>query len=384
MIDIKDPKDCCGCTACASVCAHGAITMEPDTLGFLYPKVDLTRCTDCGLCERVCQFNDHYDRSLNLPQPLAFAARHKDMGEVMKSRSGATFVAVSDYVLEQGGVVYGAGYRDHFRVAHKRATTKEERDEMRGSKYVQSDLTGIFRQVKDDLQQGLTVLFSGTPCQTSGLGAYVGQRLRERLVLMDIVCKGVPGPRVWSDYLAWLEKKEGARVSYVNFRDKEEYGWTDHRETFRFEKGDGSQGSKRAYKFRFYQDLFMRQSCSVCPFANLHRPSDITLADYWGWQRTDKAFNADDKGCSLVLCNTEKGVRLFDTVKDRMNTLAAELANVTQNHLTHPSGMAPGRLDFEKCYGKKGFEHSMKAFALMGWRAWTKDFCLRVRRRLHV
>ena len=136
--------------------------MEPDTLGFLYPKVNESKCIDCGLCEKVCQFNDNYDKSQNLSTPDVYGARHKDINEVMRSRSGAAFVAISDYILEQGGIVYGCGYKGHFRVVHKRATTKEVRDEFRGSKYVQSDLTGIYRQVKEDLKHGLTVLFSGT------------------------------------------------------------------------------------------------------------------------------------------------------------------------------------------------------------------------------
>jgi len=237
MIQIQDPKDCCGCTACASICTHNAITMEPDVLGFLYPKVDKTKCVECGLCEKVCQFNDNYDKSLNLAQPIAYAARHKDINEVMRSRSGAAFVAISDYVLEKGGVVYGAGYKDHFRVAHKRATTKEERDEFRGSKYVQSDLTGVFREVKEDLKNGLTVLFSGTPCQTSGLNAYVGKKLREKLILVDIVCHGVPGPFLWRDYIAYLEKKQGDEIVVVNFRDKELFGWRAHRESYKFKQG---------------------------------------------------------------------------------------------------------------------------------------------------
>lgn len=237
MIKITDPKECCGCTACASICAHDAITMEPDALGFLYPKVDESKCVDCGLCDKVCQFKDNYDRSLNLEQPIAYAARHKDIDEVMKSRSGAAFVAISDYVLEQGGVVYGAGYKDHFRVAHKRAMTKEERDEFRGSKYVQSDLTGVFRQVKEDLKNGLTVLFSGTPCQTAGLNSYVGKKLRENLILVDIVCHGVPGPFLWRDYIAYLEKKQGDQIVTVNFRDKELFGWKAHKESYKFKMG---------------------------------------------------------------------------------------------------------------------------------------------------
>ena len=109
MINIKNPADCCGCTACASICAHDAIAMVPDALGFLYPKVDKGKCVECGLCVKVCAFNDHYDTSLNLNKPSAYAARHKDMNEVETSRSGAAFIAISDYILEQGGVVYGAG-----------------------------------------------------------------------------------------------------------------------------------------------------------------------------------------------------------------------------------------------------------------------------------
>lgn len=237
MIKIKDPADCCGCTACASVCNHDAIVMVPDAMGFLYPKVDESKCVDCGLCEKVCAFNGNYDKSLNLPKPYAYAARHKNMNEIMKSRSGAAFVAISDFILEQGGIVYGAGYKDHFRVSHKRATTKEERDEFRGSKYVQSDLTGVFRMVKQDLKDGLIVLFSGTPCQTSGLNSYVGNILRKNLILVDIVCHGVPAPYLWRDYLAYLEEKQGDAITMVYFRDKERFGWKAHKETFTFGGG---------------------------------------------------------------------------------------------------------------------------------------------------
>jgi len=370
MIQIIDPRDCCGCTACASICSHNAIEMKPDKMGFLYPVVDTSKCVECGLCEKVCQFNDNYDRSLNLSSPIAYAARHKDIKQVMGSRSGAAFVAISDYILEQGGVVYGAGYKDHFRVAHKRAATKEERDEFRGSKYVQSDMCGVFKLVKEDLKRGLTVMFSGTPCQTSGLNAFVGKKLREKLYLVDIVCHGVPGPYIWRDYLAYLEKKHGSKITYVNFRDKETYGWKDHKETFKFENG----GGKINFTYLFYQHILFRQSCGVCHFTNLQRPSDITLADYWGWERTDPSINADDKGCSLVLCNTEKGRKLFEAVQDRMNIIPAELANVMQTHLSKPSEIHPKRMTFEEYYSKKGFEYAVKAVGLMGWRLHYNEY----------
>lgn len=237
MIEINNPADCCGCTACASVCNHDAITMKPDALGFFYPEVNKDKCVECGLCEKVCAFNDHYDTSLNLDKPLAYGARHKDMNEIETSRSGAAFIAISDYILEQGGVVYGVGYTDHFRVVHKRASTTEQRNEFKGSKYVQSDLMDVFKQVKQDLKEGRTVLFSGTACQTAGLNSYIGKILRKNLFLVDIVCHGVPSPYIWRDYIAYLEKKHGADICYVNFRDKQTYGWRAHHETFKFVNG---------------------------------------------------------------------------------------------------------------------------------------------------
>ena len=383
MIQITDKSQCCGCTACVSICTHDAITMQPDALGFLYPVVDKEKCVDCGLCEKVCAFNDHYDTSLNLPKPDAYAARHKDMKEVETSRSGAAFIAISDYVLDNGGVVYGAGYTDHFRVVHKRATTKEERDEFKGSKYVQSDMNTVFRQVKKDLKNGLTVLFSGTPCQTAGLNSYIGKKLRENLILVDIVCHGVPGPYVWRDYIAYLEKKQGDKICWVNFRDKQEFGWKAHKETFKFING----GGKMNFTYAFYKHILFRQSCGICPYTNTKRPSDITIADFWGWEKTDSEINKDDKGVSLILVNTKKGQEIFDAVKDRMIVIPAQLEDCLQTHLRKPSDIHPKRKENKKDYAKYGFERAFKKYALLGWKykqAKVKEnFCSTLHKILH-
>lgn len=333
MIQINNPADCCGCTACASICAHDAITMKPDALGFLYPEVDKDKCVDCGLCEKVCAFNDHYDTSLNLEKPLAYGARHKDMNEVETSRSGAAFIAISDYILEQGGVVYGAGYTDHFRVVHKRATTKEERDEFKGSKYVQSDMTGVFRQVKKDLRDGLTVLFSGTPCQTAGLKSYIGKNLK--LILVDIICDGVPSPRFFADYIKYLEHKYNHSISVFLFRDKAKFGWASHNETASF--GEFEISSYK-YTYIFYKRILTRDSCGACKYTNLRRPSDITLADFWGYERSCSSLNNDNKGISLLLVNTDKGKQLFNDAKEKMITQKVEIEEALQPNLinTHP------------------------------------------------
>jgi len=362
MIRIEKPENCCGCSACKSICPKQAITMEPDALGFLYPKVNVDKCIDCGLCEKVCAFNDHYDTSLNLDVPRAFGARHKKMQEIERSRSGAAFIALSDWILDNGGVVYGAGYKDHFRVAHKRATTKQERDEFRGSKYVQSDMGDVFNQVKTDLKNGLRVLFSGTGCQVAGLSSFIGKKYRDNLYLVDIVCHGVPGPFVWRDYLNYLEKRKGETLTSVNFRDKGKFGWTAHKETFQFDK----PFSTDMWTFVFYKHIMFRHSCEICHFTNLKRPGDITIADFWGWQKTDSNFNADDKGCSLILCNTEKGLEWFNFCKKDLNWMPAKIENCIQPNLQNPSKMHRNRMKFERDYKRFGFKYVLYRYGNIG------------------
>lgn len=367
MIQITDKSQCCGCTACVSICAHKAIKMQPDGLGFLYPVVDKNKCTDCGLCEKVCAFHSNYDKSSNLPEPDVYAARHKKMEEIERSRSGAMFVAVSDWVLAQGGVVYGAGYADHFRVVHKRATTCQERDEFRGSKYVQSDLNDVFLQVAKDLKVGMLVLFTGTPCQTSGLRSFLNLKKikTDTLYLIDIVCHGVPSPYYWRDYLAYVEKKKGQKVSAVNFRDKSKLGWAAHKESFRFDDG---VTYTYTYTYTFYQHIMFRRSCGECYFTNLQRPSDLTIADFWGWEKVDPSFNLDDKGVSLILVNTLKGRELFQVVKHQMNYIKTNTSKCLQPNLQNPSEIHPLRDSFERDYQKNGFVYVAKKYGDFGWR----------------
>lgn len=371
MPELKKGKDCCGCTACAAVCPKDAISMLPDSLGFKYPEVDASKCVECGACERVCSFNDEYLTPDNYSAPRPFGARMKEIKEVMKSRSGGAFVALSDWILDNGGVVYGAGYKDHFVVAHKRAATKEQRDEFRGSKYVQSDLDGIFKEVKSDLAKGLTVLFSGTACQVAGLSSYIPKNLKERLVTVDIVCHGVPSPYIWRDYLAAVEGKENSNAVGVNFRDKEMFGWKDHKESFAFIDNRTQTRFKKSFDeftYMFYQHIMLRPSCGNCHFCNLRRPADITLADFWGWERTGSLLNADDKGLSLVLVNTEKGISLFNAVKEKMYEFEPILKDCMQIHFSESTKCNPLSVNFQRDYEKHGFKYVWKKYGNTGMR----------------
>ncbi|MFI3331334.1 MAG: Coenzyme F420 hydrogenase/dehydrogenase, beta subunit C-terminal domain [Rikenellaceae bacterium] len=371
MINITDKKDCCSCSACKSICPSKAIEMRADALGFLYPVVDKNKCTECGLCERVCEFSPNYNKSENLDSPLAYALRHKDPEQIKTSRSGAAFIAFSDYILAQGGIVYGVGYDENFRAIHKRATTKSERDEFKGSKYVQSDANGCFTQIKQDLKDGKKVLFSGTPCQVAGLKSYIGKNLRPNLYLMDIICHGVPGPFVWRDFLAYNQQKYNKKITGVEFRDKQKHSWASHVERLDF--GDKHKFST-IYRNLFYSHLTLAHACGVCHFANTTRPSDVTLGDYWGYERTDPEFAKDNKGCSLIFCNTQKGEEWFSLIKDQVNFLPAKLENCLQTNLKRPSKINPQREKFEKDYCAKGFKFVKNKYTKTSLKTKIKEF----------
>lgn len=345
MIRFGNKNQCSGCTACANSCPYQAIRMQPDRLGFCYPVVDETVCTDCGICEAVCPFHPSAE---DIDLPLSYAVRHRDMQQVAASQSGAAFIALSDWVLEQGGIVYGVGYAEGFCVVHKRAVTSEERDEFRGSKYVQSDLGSLFLQIKTDLQAGEWVLFSGTPCQTAGLQAFIKEPLRERLLLVDVVCHGVASPFVWKDYLQYLEQHYKQKLVSVNFRDKK-FGWHSHRESF------GLADGQVVYPdFTVYQDGLLRPSCGVCPFAGLSHQADITMGDFWGIEKTSLAKQDDNKGWSLVLCHTAKGKTVFQTVAPSLWVYPLQVEDCLQPNLQHPTRLPSYHSFIGRCYRKDG------------------------------
>ncbi|MBO7293903.1 MAG: Coenzyme F420 hydrogenase/dehydrogenase, beta subunit C-terminal domain, partial [Bacteroidaceae bacterium] len=217
-INISNPADCCGCTACESICAHNAIKMKADQLGFLYPQIDDSACVDCGLCNKVCMFKEEYQPIDSYEQPEVYGVRHIDEEELAKSQSGAAFWAFAEYLLEEGYIIYGVGYDKNLRVIHKRVENKTECQELRGSKYTQSDLRGIFREIKKNLQSGEKNLFVGTPCQVAGLKSYIPKRLQDNLLTIDLVCHAVPSPKVWEEYVKWIENKYNDKLVATNYR----------------------------------------------------------------------------------------------------------------------------------------------------------------------
>lgn len=365
MIFFTDPSKCSGCTACMHSCPEGAIQMVPDMEGFLYPKVNQERCKDCGACIAVCPFHDRYDTKDNFNVPLVFAAKHK-VDEIREtSTSGGLFTAISDYVLSKKGLVYGAGFDESFQVCHQKAETFIQRDKFKGSKYTQSNLGNTFIEIRKELDQGRVVLFTGTPCQNAGLKAFIGEVPKE-LILCDLICLGTPSPKIWKDFVISLEMHQGSKLKEFSFRDKSA-GWHTPRPFAIF--ADGSKLCDgpflNAFTNIFYQRLALRPSCHACPFSNVRRVSDITLADFWGIEDFYPDFD-DNKGVSLLLVNTPKGKFLFDAIKSDVYSFQAELEEAVkkQTHLKRPAIPSPLRQHFWRDYYSYGFEYVIQKYAI--------------------
>lgn len=356
---IKKEK-CCGCSACVNVCPKNAITMIEDSEGFLYPNINYDLCINCGACKRVCSFHDNYKTPELLENIGIYGIKHKSMEERMSSRSGGVFAAIAEHILGMDGVVYGAAFNEELVVEHTRITDKKDIIKLKGSKYVQSNMQDVFLRVKEDLQNNRFVLFSGTACQVAGLKSYIPSRLQEKLLVCDIVCHGVPSPKVWKDYLKMVEKKHGKRVVKADFRDKS-FGWNTHFETLYFNEDGTDKETSRIYANLFCWHIMLRPSCNECHFTNFKRVSDFTLADFWGIENIAPKFN-DNKGVSLLLVNTKKAEMLFEEIKSELDYICATKEACLQPNLQSPTIPAYNRKQFWRDYERYGFEYCVKKY----------------------
>ena len=261
--------------------------------------------------------------------PRVYAVRHKSEAIRAASRSGGMFTAVSDWVLEKNGVLYGCALDENCNAVHIRAENAFGRNRMRGSKYIQSRLGNAYASVKQDVLNGRLVLFSGTSCQIAGLKGYLGKEY-DNLICVDIVCHGVPSPKVWQTYLRWQEGKYNSPVKEIDFRNKRDFGWRDHVETLTLE--NGRRINSRVYTRLLYGHCILRPSCYECPYKSVTHPGDITLADYWGVEKAAPELD-DDKGISLVLLNSERGEYIFRVVENQVRWRETRLEDSMQKPL---------------------------------------------------
>lgn len=308
MIRLIDKKDCCGCSACVQKCPKKCIFLKEDEEGFLYPAVEINKCIDCGLCEMVCPVLNQAEERIPLD---VFAALNTDDRIRMSSSSGGVFTMLAEHTIKNGGVVFGVKWNEYFEAVHDYTDTVDGIACFRGSKYVQSLVGNTFKQVRDFLLQGRKVLYSGTPCQISALKLYLSKDYKN-LLTVDVVCHGVPSPKIWREYLESLKLEN---IGFISHKDKIT-GWKGY--SFSIKSIDGKllyteKASYNIYMKAFVKNLTLRPSCFFCPSKAGKSKSDITLADYWGVEcLMPKMY--DNKGTSLVCANTQKGVETIENL----------------------------------------------------------------------
>lgn len=352
---------CCGCTACFNVCPKNAITIQVNGGGYSYPAINPELCINCGLCQKTCQFSKPEIQDAN-KTVKCFAVKHKDFSVVSASRSAGAFTAFSDYILDNGGIIYGAKLDSDLVVRHHKALNKKERDSFRESKYVQSELDEVFNSVAKDLKDEKLVLFTGTGCQCDGLRAFLKTKKidTDKLVLADIVCHGVPSPKMFKEYLQWNEKKYHSVVQDFKFRDKQKYSWGEGIEKLTLANG------KVKYQDYFTGslfDFFIRPSCYNCKYTTPYRNSDITFADFWGSEKSAPEFTDYKNGCSLVLLHSDKAEKIFDSIKGSVLYKEVSVEDCLQPRLKSPREKETFIDSYWNEYLEYGFDHIMRKYA---------------------
>lgn len=359
----ETPEKCCACGACISACPTQpkAMNFVENEEGFLYPQIDEDRCIHCKACERACFYRqgivDWPDKLSS--EKISFAIQMKDAHTRLHCQSGGMSSLLVNAILSKGGIVYGCILDEHFDAVYNRIEAKPEDEKLRGSKYVQASTNGIYESVKSDLKKGRIVLFLGTPCYTEGLLSYLHGKFRENLLLVDIICHGVPSPKLWRDFLSYRKNQEGKEITKVNFRDKEHFGWHSHVESIWF--GD-KRRSSTIYTTIFYSHLALRHSCLVCPFTSTNRHSDITLGDCWSLEKNLPSFD-DNCGTSLVIINTKTGRKWFNFGIVGADVIPIDLKDYMQPQLQYPSTCdSKSRAKFWNDYKNKGYSYIFKKY----------------------
>lgn len=348
--------DCCGCTACKTLCPVGAITMREEECGFPYPHIDEDKCIRCGRCLAVCGFKQDAVATESPTEVKIFALRAKDDEVVCRSSSGGAFTVISDWVLEQHGAIASAvyDYSSHI-LRYQLYTDKQTRDAARGSKYVHPVMGDIFDRCVEWMLQHpeRPLLFVGLGCQTAGFRRVVDAKgLSDQAILIDLICHGTPSAQLWQDYIDLLEKKNGAPVEYITFKDKRN-GWEN---PYAHAKVGGKEIPLDAYSCWFYENYSQRDSCFHCPYTKLKRNSDITIGDFWGIKEALPEFYSD-RGNSLLLIQTQRGAELFEKIRDKVWYAESDSVNCMQPRLQTPGTENRRRPQFWKDYQKKGIPY---------------------------
>lgn len=305
--------DCSGCSACKNSCPKECISMIEDSEGFLYPQINKTLCVRCGLCEKVCPFEHPIYGNSRIP--IVYAALLSNVEERQKSSSGGIFYSISKWVISNGGIVFGATITENLDVYHIGIDSIDDLYKLRGSKYVQSLLDGIFIKIKDELIRGRLCYFVGTGCQVAGLKSFLRKEY-DNLITSDLVCHGVPSQKLFREHIQYLENMSKDEVLEYSFRSTREWKISEEYLLNKSKKRIVTPSFKLSpYLYSFMYGYTYRYSCYNCKFACVPRQGDITLADFWGIENFFPEIDCS-RGASLILVNTKKGESIWNNIKD--------------------------------------------------------------------
>lgn len=320
--------ECCGCTACYASCPTKAIFMHPDEEeGFLYPIVDESKCINCGKCLKVCKDVQYYKE----PQKV-YACWSKDDALRARSSSGGIFSMLAEKILDQGGTVCAVGYSDDCKEClHKIIRRKDDLDDLRRAKFVQSKKYDVFLDIKKLLFGGAQVLFCGTPCEVGGLRQFLGREY-DNLTTCDLICGCVSSPMVYRKYIDFLNNKFDANVVSINFKDKRK-GWRGKAIAVNFDNGVEYYNSilDDDYCVSFHSRYNIRPSCFNCKYRNLKRVADITLGDFWFIEKYNKTYD-DNRGTSFVEVNTAKGDAILNSLDLNIHQMEIDTEDYLLNY----------------------------------------------------
>lgn len=362
MINI-DLKECSGCGACAQVCPRHCIDMKDDINGFIMPTVNANKCVDCGLCNKVCQIISNSDKS-NDARAYAVVAKEKSI--LSNSTSGGMFSLLAKYVIAKHGCVYGCAYDQELKPHHIRIDVITDLYKLNGSKYVQSFTDSTYIQVKHDLNNGLMVLYSGTPCQIEGLKLFLDKKY-DNLITVDVICHGVPSYSYFKKYIDYFSNEHNIKLSDFQFRSKDNGGWSLSGIYRGIDTKSGKNVKKPFYYFNSYyfyyflEGAIYRESCYTCKHASLLRPGDFTLGDFWGAEGCGLGFDTSN-GCSLVLVNTYKARKIMDSLDMFSKKITLEEATRYNKQLREPSSKPDIREELLRQYREISASETQRFF----------------------
>ena len=384
-IENLDSKICSGCSLCAHLCPKGSITMQPDKEGFLHPIVDKNTCIECGICYKKCPSKN--DKELPTSKSRYYAVNIKNAEDLKKSSSGGVFIALAKNILNDGGYVCGCVYDNSMKATHICTNNINDVYRMMGSKYVQSTIFDILPTLRKLLEQKKKVLFVGTACQVAAVKTYI--RDRENLILVDILCHGVPSPLYFKKYVSYLEKRYNGCVTNIDFRNKAKDGWGgEHRTCCTIKTKNGEKKIwpiLPAYFCAFFWSLNLRESCYNCHFAGENRISDLTIGDFWGSYNYFKRLIRE--GISIVSVNSDKGLNVMHTIKDSFSIyeeIPKKEAKGSNTNFYHPTLRPSSRtnfydgidgLEYKDFYGRVYFDkHSRRKLLISIYGRFSPEF----------